>query len=100
MLIEGADVGLDHSNDSLLLKLVGAEFRNDILLGNITQLNLSEHSITANLSKFGGLNISKKSSPFPDAVEAIREIVAKTERELMMEIVHEKYARQYGPYGY
>src|SRR3989338_3477447 len=39
-------------------------------------------------------------SPNPDAVEAIREIVAKTERELMMEIVHEKYARQYGPYGY
>ncbi|MBI2550656.1 S8 family serine peptidase [Candidatus Woesearchaeota archaeon] len=77
LLIEGSDVGLDHSGSAFLEELAAAVFSSDLLLNESQNesLVLKGHPITANISS---VSINKEKSPYPDSLEAVdAEVVAE-----------------------
>ncbi|MBI2664112.1 S8 family serine peptidase [Candidatus Woesearchaeota archaeon] len=72
LLLEGADVALEHAGSSLFEELTGSVHLRDMLLeGEEILLNISEHAITAGIEE---IKLLKNDSPYPDSVQPVNSI--------------------------
>ncbi|MBI2137567.1 S8 family serine peptidase, partial [Candidatus Woesearchaeota archaeon] len=72
-LIEGADIGMEHSEDAILGTVFGTAFGTDLIVSEATQLLLKPEPITEGLET---LEINGNGSPYPDSMQPTSATVA------------------------